>query len=268
MSTFLSKILEAKRLRISERKLVVNPSMVKQEALSRRTTAEHFALSKALRFADRVNVIAEIKRASPSKGVINSRIDVAMQAKSYQAGGAAAISVLTEEDFFSGSLDDLIEVRESVDIPILRKDFTFDEFQIYEAAAAGADAVLLIVAALAEKQLNELLAVTRDEVKMDALVEVHTREELDIAVRSGADIIGVNNRNLSTFEVSLDVSRDLIRYRPNGTLLVTESGITTAEEINELHSAGYDGFLVGEALMRSSEAGNLLTTLTSRVAAI
>jgi indole-3-glycerol phosphate synthase len=268
MSTFLEKILDAKRLRIEERKRVVSLPAVKESALARRTGAEDLALSKALSPSGRPNIIAEIKRASPSKGVINSNIDVTQQAREYQSGGAAAISILTEEDFFGGSLDDLVNVRESVDLPLLRKDFVIDEYQIYEAAAAGADALLLIVAALDEAQLTRLRAVAREELKMDALVEVHTAEEMQTAIKIGADLIGINNRDLSTFEVSLDVSRDLIRHKPAGTLMVAESGISTADEIKELHAAGFDAFLIGETLMRSREAGSLLSTLTGQGASV
>jgi indole-3-glycerol phosphate synthase len=268
VSTFLEKILAAKLSRIQERKRQVDIAALKREARSRRQASIEFALSKALSRRGRINIIAEIKRASPSKGIINAEINVAEQARGYQAGGAAAISVLTEEDFFRGSLDDLVRVREAVDIPLLRKDFIVDQFQIYEAAAAGADAILLIVAALTEEQLNMLRAVARDELRMDVLVEVHTPAELETAVRAGADLIGVNNRNLSTFEVSLDVSRDIIRKKPAGALLISESGISTAAEINELHQLGFDGFLIGETLMRSEQAGSLLSVLTNGGAAI
>jgi indole-3-glycerol phosphate synthase len=219
--------------------------------------------TQASRLRSDTRIIAEIKRASPSKGVINDRIDVAEVARDYAAGGAAAISVLTEEDFFKGSLDDLRFVKAAVDLPVLRKDFTIEEYQIYEAAAAGADAILLIVTALDEDELLRLRTLAEDELGMDAIVEVHSAEELEIADRIGAKMIGVNNRNLNTFDVSLDVSRELIKHRPEGVLMIAESGLTTRAEIDELRSLGFDGFLIGEALMRQP---HVLASLAGGVA--
>ena len=251
--TFLDKIIAIKSEKVDRQKAATDIATLKEQAFSVRLDAEGHRLRTALSRMDRTNIIAEIKRASPSKGIINDRIDVAEMARRYREGGAAAISVLTEEDFFKGSLDDLVAVRHAVDLPILRKDFIVDEFQIFEAAAAGADVILLIVAALEETPLADLYCLATD-LKMDVIVEIHTVFELETAARIGANIIGVNNRNLQTLEVSLDFSRQLMPFRPPGALMIAESGISTSEEIDELKSLGFDGFLIGETLMRSGNA--------------
>ena len=197
-----------------------------------------------------LSLIAEVKRASPSAGLIAESFDPVGIATRYQAAGANAISVLTDEPFFQGHLDHLRDIRRAVHLPILRKDFTLDEVQIYEASAAGADAVLLIVAALEQEQLVHLLDVATI-CQLDALVEVHTLEELDRALETDARIIGINNRNLATFEVDLATTEVLSEQVPPGVLLVSESGIRTAEDSRRLRACGADGILVGETLMRS-----------------
>jgi indole-3-glycerol phosphate synthase len=254
--TFLDKILAVTREKVDARRKVVDISELHDEVIAVRENREQFQLSKALSVSDRINIIAEIKRASPSKGIINDRIDVAETATAYKTGGASAISVLTEEQFFKGSLADLKDAREAVDLPILRKDFTVDEYQIYEAGAAGADAILLIVAALTSDVLSELQTLAH-ELGMDALVEAHTFEELETAASLGASLIGINNRNLRSFDVSLDVSRELIRHRPANAIMIAESGISSRDQINELKQLGFDGFLVGESLMRGAEVERL-----------
>lgn len=246
--TILDKIIAAKHIRIAEAKNIVSDAAIRIAAENYRVDREEFRLRKSLSRATRVNIIAEYKRASPSKGVINDTLDPFETAVAYRDRGAAAISVLTEEDFFRGSLDDLRTVRDAVDTPILRKDFTVDEYQIYEAAAAGADAILLIVAALSEERLVNLRSVATN-LGLDALIEVHEEAELEIAHSIGADLIGVNNRNLKTFEVSLDVSRQLIRDKQDA-IFVSESGLSSRWELDELQSLGYDGFLIGETFMR------------------
>lgn len=257
--TILDKIIERKRERLAALKAKVPIDDLVATARECRRTAIAHALAGALSGADtqasrprseEVNIIAEIKRASPSKGIINDQIKVAEVAMNYAASGAAAISVLTEEDFFRGSLGDLRTVKATVDLPVLRKDFTIDKYQIYEAAAAGADAILLIVAALAEDELKKFRMIVEDELAMDAIIEVHSAEELEIAKRIGGRIMGVNNRNLMTFDVSLDVSRELIKCRPQDVLMIAESGLSTRDEIDELRGLGFDGFLIGETLMR------------------
>ncbi|MFM9904235.1 MAG: indole-3-glycerol phosphate synthase TrpC [Pyrinomonadaceae bacterium] len=256
--TFLDKILAIKRRKVDGQKSEADLAALKERAFAIRQNADSHWLKAVLSRSDKTNIIAEIKRASPSKGVINDKIDVVETARRYRDGGAAAISVLTEEDFFKGSLDDLIAVRDAVDLPILRKDFVVDEFQIFETAAAGADVMLLIVAALTSESLKEFLRSGRDELGMDVIVEVHTAKELETAVSAGADIIGVNNRDLRTFDISLDVSRNMIEHRPPNVLMIAESGISTREEIGELRRLGFDGFLIGETLMRTANATTTL----------
>ena len=210
-----------------------------------------------------VNIIAEFKRRSPSKGVIRADANLMEIARGYEAGGAVAMSVLTEEDYFAGSLDDLRAVKNAVELPVLRKDFVFEEYQVYESAAAGADAVLLIVAALSDEALSRLRRLAEDDLAMDALVEVHTSDEMKRAVASGATLIGVNNRDLRTFEVSLDTSLTLAREAPTEALLVSESGLNNADDLQRLFDAGYRGFLIGEMLMRSGNPEQALCKLRS-----
>ncbi|MGH9944122.1 MAG: indole-3-glycerol phosphate synthase TrpC, partial [Pyrinomonadaceae bacterium] len=222
------------------------------------------ALSAALSRADRTNVIAEIKRASPSRGDLRRGLDPASIARDYEAHGAAAISILTEEDFFCGSLDDLRAVKAVVGVPVLRKDFIFDEWQVYESAAAGADALLLIVAALEDEQLARLKRITEEDLGMDALVEVHDGEELRRAVGCGATLVGVNNRNLRTFEVSLEISVEMSKEIHEGLRFVSESGLRTAGDVTRLSALGYAGFLVGETLLRAESPGAALAALLNR----
>ena len=259
--TILEKIIDIKRGRVRTLKQRANIPKLMADARSVRAKAGEHRFRNALSDLARINLIAEFKRASPSKGVINDRLDPIPAAVSYKNGGACAISVLTEEDFFYGSLDDLRVIKNTVDLPILRKDFFIDEFQIYEAAEAGADAILLIVAALTEGKLMNFLQLAQDGLGMDALVEVHTWSEMEMAKRIGANIIGVNNRDLKTFKVSLDVSRELIQQKPANALMIAESGISTKDEIVELRTLGFDGFLVGETLMRAGDAKETLEAL-------
>lgn len=247
---FLSEIIKLKKKRLEVAKTTRGFDGLKNAAFARRQTAKHHRLRENLQ-KNQTNIIAEIKRASPSKGVINDKIDVSEVARSYEKGGACAISVLTEEDKFQGSLNDLRATRNAVNLPILRKDFIFDEFQIYEAAEAGADAILLIAAMLDDEKLTKLHQLAEHELKMDALVEVHTLEELERVKKTGAKIIGVNNRDLHSFRVSLDVSRELIKYAPKNALMIAESGLQSQYEILELRELGFAGFLIGETLMRS-----------------
>ncbi|MEO6655379.1 MAG: indole-3-glycerol phosphate synthase TrpC [Pyrinomonadaceae bacterium] len=255
--TFLDKIVPITRERVASARRDVELSAIKSRAKQVRRLTEPQRFLSALERADRTNIIAEIKRASPSKGTIDADINVAEVARKYESGGAAAISVLTETEFFGGSLADLTVVSQTARIPILRKDFLVDEYQIHEAAAFGADAVLLIVAALSEKELISFQRLTH-ELGMDALVEVHTSAELAVATRIGAKIIGVNNRDLQTLKVSLDVSRHLISKRPENALMIAESGLSTRDEIDELKGLGFDGFLIGETLMRTGNATEML----------
>ena len=248
----LDRILGTKRARLIAQKTEVPESSLSEKAMAVRRLAKPHALVEALRNSDRVNIIAEFKRRSPSRGAIRENADPVTIARRYQSAGAAAVSVLTEEDNFEGSLDDLRVIRDVVSIPILRKDFIVDDYQVYESAAAGADALLLIVAALDNQTLARLLSVTETELGMDALVEVHTKNEMDRAVASGATLIGVNNRDLRSFEVSTKTSLELVSYAPANLVLVSESGLSPSD-VPQLRAVGFKGFLVGEALMRADD---------------
>jgi indole-3-glycerol phosphate synthase len=207
-------------------------------------------------------IIAEIKQASPSKGVLVENFDPVSTARAYQKGGAAALSVLTDSRFFCGSLDDLETARGAVTVPVLRKDFTTSEYHVVEAAAHGADAILLIAAILDEATLRRFREMA-SSYGMAAIVEVHDGEELDKALGSGARIIGVNNRNLRTFETKLETSIELAERIPGDVLKVAESGIDKSEDVKRLQEAGYKAFLVGEHLMRSADPAEALMRLRS-----
>ena len=210
--------------------------------------------------AHRRAIIAEVKKASPSRGVIRADFDPLHIAASYAANGAAAISVLTEERYFQGHLDYLAAVRGAVALPLLRKDFLFDAYQLYEARAYGADAVLLIVAILSDTLLRELLSLA-DELNLTALVEVHDRPELDRALHSGARLIGINNRDLRTFHTTLATTEALVPAVPADACVVAESGIETVADVVRLEQCGIHAFLIGEALMRAPDPGVRLRTL-------
>ena len=214
--------------------------------------------------ADRPAVIAEIKKASPSKGLIRAEFDVAWLARRYEAGGAAALSVLTDEPYFQGSLRNLELASEAVSLPCLRKDFMVDEYQIVEARAHCADAILLIAAALSDDEMRRFAKAARG-FELDVLVEVHTAMELervlDCLGESGADAIGVNNRDLKTFEVRMETSLELVDGIPQSVVRVAESGISNSEDIGRLRSAGFDAFLIGESLMRQADPGVALSAL-------
>jgi indole-3-glycerol phosphate synthase len=258
--TILQEIFEAKKRRVAKRRADIRMSDLTANAYGGRAYAGNHRLLAALSGQD-INIIAEIKRASPSKGVIKDNVDAAATARIYEGAGAKAISVLTEEDHFKGSMDDLRAVRDAVGLPILQKDFIFDEFQIYEAAAAGADAILLIAAMLEDETLAKLHFVAEDRLGMDALVEVHDLGELERARRIGARLIGVNNRDLNTFDVSLDISRELIRSPLTGAVVVAESGLKSREDIRDLKNLGFNGFLIGETLMKAQDPGEELRGL-------
>lgn len=252
----LDRIIEAKSLRLSK--------AIQQNAPNRSVPVERLepgSFSRALSRTDRVNIIAEIKHRSPSKGIIREDFDPISIAESYRRGGAAALSILTEEDFFNGSLDYLRAVRGvAPDLPLLRKDFIFHPYQIEESAAAGADAILLITATLSDQLLKQLIELAGRH-GLDALVEVHSADELERAVRAESRIIGVNNRDLRTFSVALETSLDLATAAPGGAILVSESGISTVEHIGRLRAAGFDAFLIGEHLMKAPDPGLALAEL-------
>jgi indole-3-glycerol phosphate synthase len=216
--------------------------------------------AEALARPDQVNVVAEHKRRSPSRGAIREDLVPADVARRYEAAGAVALSVLTDEPFFGGRLAHLEEARAATTLPVLRKDFLVDPWQVWEARAAGADAVLLIVAALGDAELAGLLAATR-EAGLDALVEVHERGELDRALAAGARTIGVNNRDLRTLAVSLETSLALVPAIPDDVVAVAESGIQTGADVRRLRHVGFDAFLVGEQLMSAPDPGEALARL-------
>jgi len=216
----------------------------------------------ALGAAGRVNVIAECKRRSPSKGVLAANYDPVHLAEQYEQGGAAAISVLTEPTFFDGALEDLAAVRARVSLPLLRKDFIVDEYQLFEARMAGADAVLLIVAALEQEDLVALQAKAW-ELGLATLVEVHDEEELTRAVDSGARVIGVNNRNLRTLQVDVEASNRLAARIPGNVVAVSESGLKSREELDRLAAAGYRAFLIGERFMTDPDPAEAIRNLVS-----
>ena len=256
----LSEIIATKIKRVAAAKQATRLELLREEAMASRLTAKPHVLLSALNNSG-INIIAEFKRRSPSKGLIRADADPSHMARDYERGGAVAVSVLTEQDYFGGALDDLRAVRRAVALPILRKDFIFDEYQVYESAAAGADALLLIVAALADDELRSLREVTEDELGMDALVEVHTSDELKRAVAAGANLVGVNNRDLRTFDVSLETSIELAREAPEGVVLIGESGLNTAADLHRLAVHGFKGFLIGETLMRASDPQTTLRSL-------
>ena len=244
----LSPILAVKRQEIAA--LEPARAALRRAALARN---DGRSFARALdRFGDdgaSLRLIAEVKKASPSAGIIAGEFDPVAIARGYEAAGAHAVSVLTDEQFFQGHLDHLRAVRAAIGLPVLRKDFVLDEVQIFEAGAAGADAILLIVAALDDAALHHLLDTAR-ACQLDALVEVHTLAELDRALEADAEIIGINNRNLTTFEVDLANTETLAEQVPAGVLLVSESGIRSAADSRRARDAGADAILVGEALMR------------------
>lgn len=217
------------------------------------------SFSRALR-THALAIIAEVKKASPSKGLLQPNFHPAEIARAYQAGGAACISVLTDRDFFQGSLEDLRAARDAVSLPVLRKDFTIDRLQILEAAAAGADAILLIAAILSVSELRAFREFA-ESFGLAVLVEVHDRGELSKATDTGAEIIGVNNRNLETFEVTLETSLGLAEFMPTDAVRISESGIHSRADVTQLQAAGFHAFLVGESLMRAASPADSLRML-------
>ena len=261
----LERILKTTRATVAERKRTVPVKDLELRAAEH--TPRGFARALRERSAVGPAMIAELKKASPSKGLIRADFDVAALADSLKAGGATAFSVLTDEPYFQGSLRNLEIASERSGLPCLRKDFMVDEYQIVEARAHRADAILLIVAALHDVQLKRLAAFAH-ECGLDVLCEVHTDGELArvIALDAGCDAYGVNNRNLSTFDVSLETSLRLVGRLPAGAVRVAESGIHTAAHVDLLRTAGFDAFLVGESLMRHDDPGTALRALVSGAA--
>jgi indole-3-glycerol phosphate synthase len=253
----LTRIVEAKQERLQAARLRVPEPVVKQMA----TTAPPVpSFREALEAPRRVRMIAEIKKASPSKGILSPDLDVERQAAIYTEAGACAISIVTEEDFFQGDLGWIKRIRQASSLPVLRKDFIFDTFQIYETRAVGASAILFIVAMLEPAELEEFVALTR-ELRLDALVEVHDEAELAEALEAGASIIGVNNRDLKTFNVDVQISIRLAGLIPEDRLFVVESGLNRREDIERLLEAGADAFLIGEHFVTSPDPAAALRGL-------
>jgi indole-3-glycerol phosphate synthase len=258
MDSQLTKILASTRRGVEERKAASSTRVLEQAAAAHQPRG--FARALRQRAASGPAVIAELKKASPSRGLIRPDFDVATLAAGFAHGGAAALSVLTEEHFFQGSLRNLEVASQSCGLPCLRKDFLLDEFQLLEARAHRADAILLIAAALSDLELRSLAAQAH-ALELDVLCEVHTGQELDRVLNLDCDAIGVNNRDLSTFSVRLQVSLELASRLPSGAVHVSESGIETAEDINRLRAGGFHAFLIGESLMRQQNPGAALETL-------
>jgi len=258
MAAILERIVAATRVRVAEAKR--GADLRDLERLAERHAPRGFQRALASKSRDGVAVIAELKKASPSKGLIRAEFHPAKLAAELEAAGAAALSVLTDEEFFQGSLRNLREASAAVSIPCLRKDFVVDEFQLVEARAHSADAVLLIVAALSLDELSTLAAGARLR-GLDVLCEVHDADELQRALNAGCDLIGVNTRDLRTFKVDLEAAFALAEKFPAGVVRVAESGIHSADHVAQLRAAGFDAFLVGESLMRADSPGDALREL-------
>ena len=259
MNSYLDKILSTKVLEVDQQKSLLNLDDIKlriDDASPRKgfINAIQERNKKGL-----VSVIAEIKKASPSKGIIREDFSPTEIAKQYETNGATCLSILTDEKYFQGSLDYLKQVRTQVEIPLLRKDFIVDEYQIYQSKLYGADCILLIVSALTDNQLIEYKSIA-EELSLDVLVEVHNQQELERILTMNFSLIGINNRNLSTFDVSLETTRDLSR-QSGEAMLVSESGIRNKKDIEEILSYGVLNFLVGESFMRAEDPGNELKKL-------
>lgn len=257
----LDDILQHKREEVALRK-AEKPLAELKTLCAEAPRARNFASALRQGCQASVKIIAEVKKASPSKGIIREDFNPVEIARAYEANGASAISVLTDEKFFQGSLQYLMDVKSAVGIPVLRKDFTVDEYQVYESRAAGADAILLIAAALSDEELSRFRALASD-LAMGCLVEVHDAEEMARAAAVGARVIGVNNRDLKTFHVDISTSAALFPLAPPGSILVSESGIHTREDMSFLANCGAHAVLVGESLMRADDIGAKLRELVS-----
>jgi indole-3-glycerol phosphate synthase len=254
--TILSRIIESRRAEVARRRRIM-PETVLRIAAGKADAPRDFAGALV---RDEVNVIAEIKKASPSAGVLRREFEPVSLARAFEQAGAAALSVLTEEENFQGALAHLRDARAAVSLPVLRKDFIVDPWQVWEARAANADSFLLIAAALDDAALAGLLNLGR-ELGMEALVEVHTAEELERVLAAGARILGVNNRNLHTLEVRVETSLELAGMIPDDRVALSESGLRSAEDLRKLSAAGFDAFLIGESLMREPDPGAALERL-------
>ena len=259
MNSYLDKILSTKVLEVDQQKSLLNLDDIKLRIDDASPSKGFINAIQERNKKGLVSVIAEIKKASPSKGIIREDFSPTEIAKQYETNGATCLSILTDEKYFQGSLDYLKQVRTQVEIPLLRKDFIIDEYQIYQSKLYGADCILLIVSALTDNQLIEYKSIA-EELSLDVLVEVHNQQELERILTMNFSLIGINNRNLSTFEVSLETTRDLSSLSGEATL-VSESGIRNKKDIEEILSYGVLNFLVGESFMRAEDPGNELKKL-------
>ncbi|MCH2491005.1 MAG: indole-3-glycerol phosphate synthase TrpC [Flavobacteriales bacterium] len=248
--TILDKITAYKRHEVAAKKAAFPQALLEQSSFFDRPTR---SLSEALR-NDAFGIIAEHKRRSPSRSVINDKVQVQEVASGYENAGASGMSVLTDTNFFGGSLDDLLLARSATSFPLLRKEFIIDPYQIYEAKAYGADAILLIAACLTETELRAFSTLATN-LNLEVLLEVHNEEELQRSLLPTVTMLGVNNRNLKTFEVSIATSKDLSQQIPSDFVKISESGISSIDTIKELHTYGYQGFLIGETFMKGSDPG-------------
>jgi indole-3-glycerol phosphate synthase len=264
IKNIFSQILDRKRKAVAQLRADPSSRDFRKRALEIRKNAQPHRLLQALELDSyRPNIIAEFKRRSPSAGIIRDDLTVSEIVRCYERGGACAISILTDEEYFGGSIADLCAARSSTKLPLLRKDFIIDPIQIFESAIAGADALLLIVAKLDDTSLKELRSLTEDELRLDALVEVHSSEELKRALNAGAKIIGVNNRDLRTFRVSLNTSERLIGEAPPDRIIISESGLQDAKSVRHLRTLGFGGVLIGETLMRAPDPETALRDLVA-----
>jgi len=256
----LDEIIANKKKELAETKRQAPFPDIKSKALDAEPTR---GFGKALSSPGDIRLIAEVKKASPSKGVIREDFDPIQIAQIYEKSGASCLSVLTEKKFFQGELEYLGWIRKVVKLPLLRKDFIIDEYQIHEARAAGADAILLIAACMEKQQIEDYLGIAR-RLGLDVLVESHTYKELDRSLHAGATLVGINNRDLSTFMVSLQTTLDLIKDIPDDCTVVSESGIMTRDDMVKLHQVGVDAVLVGESLMREKDIGKKVNELLGK----
>ncbi len=256
---FLKEVLEIKRLEVSHTQKQISLNALRQEAEDRSVPPDFFAAMEQGN-ADNIGVIAEVKKASPSKGNINIELDPEYCAKAYTNGGAVAISVLTETKYFKGSLDDLILVCDNTDLPVLRKDFTISSYQIYEAKRNGASSILLITTILSKDQLYDYISLVR-ELGMEPLVEITSEREFEIAYDCGAKIVDINNRNLQTLETDLNVSKRIAKILPDDIIPVEASGISSFDDIQQGMHANMYNFLVGESIVRSNDPEQFIKRL-------
>lgn len=258
---FLSKIVEYKKTELEAiKKLLPEKRLMEINVSVEKRPFQNRFLKPG---PSGINIIAEIKRASPSKGVIRPDLDAAVYASEYEKGGACAISVLTDRHFFMGSIDDLIAAKKATGLPVLRKDFIISSYQIYESYALGADAVLLIVRILSEKQLKDYTALC-NQLKLETLVEVHSEKDLEIATNAGARLIGINNRNLSSFDTDIEISTRLAGLLEPDQTVVAASGINGRKDIEKNLSSGIYNFLIGESIVRSDNPAEFIRSLTAK----